>query len=207
MKIISVLNHKGGVGKSTIATNLAGYYANKGENVLLGDFDIQQSSQNWLNFRPDNAAPIKTWELENGKLVTPPNDTSHIIIDSPAGIRSNSLERLVTMSDKIITPLKPSLLDMMSTEQFFEEVIAMINNQDKKIDICVVGNMVDFRTKSAEQLRKFLDNIGIECPTFIRQGQIYIHLVAHGLSIFDSKSDTFKHETDQWQPLIDWLEN
>lgn len=56
MKIISILNHKGGVGKSIIATNLAGYYANKGGNVLLGDFDIQQSSQNWLNFRPENAA-------------------------------------------------------------------------------------------------------------------------------------------------------
>lgn len=206
MKIISILNHKGGVGKSTIATNLAGYYANKGGNVLLGDFDVQQSSQNWLNFRPENAAPIKTWELEDGKLVTPPDDTTHIVIDSPAGIRSNSLERLVSMSDKIITPLKPSLLDMMSTEQFFEEVVTMINNQEKQIDLCVVGNMVDFRTKSAEQLRKFLDDIGIECPTFIRQGQIYIHLVAHGLSIFDSKSDTFKREIEQWQPLIDWLE-
>lgn len=206
MKIISILNHKGGVGKSTIATNLAGYYANKGGNVLLGDFDIQQSSQNWLNFRPENAANIKTWELEDGKLVTPPEGTTHIIIDSPAGIRANSLERLVKMSDKIITPLKPSLLDMMSTEQFFEEIVLMINNQEKNIDLCVIGNMVDVRTKSAEQLRKFLDNIDIECPTFIRQGQIYIHLVAHGLSIFDSKTDTFKREIEQWQPLLNWLE-
>lgn len=206
MKIISILNHKGGVGKSTIATNIAGYYANKGGKVLLGDFDVQQSAQNWLNIRPDNAASIKTWDLENGKLVTPPNDTTHIIIDSPAGIRCNSLEKLVSMSNKIITPLKPSLLDMLSTEEFFNEVVSMINKQEKQIDLCVIGNMVDSRTKSAEQLKMFLDNTGIDCPTFIRQGQIYIHLVAHGLSIFDSKSDTFKKEIEQWQPLIDWLE-
>lgn len=68
MKIISILNHKGGVGKSTIATNLAGYYANKGGNVLLEDFDVQQSSQNWLNFRPENAAPIKTWGVRRWSL-------------------------------------------------------------------------------------------------------------------------------------------
>lgn len=207
MKIISILNHKGGVGKSTIATNLAGYYANQGGKVLLGDFDVQQSSQNWLNFRPDNAAPIQNWELEDGKLVTPPHGTTHIIIDGPAGIRANSLERLVSMSDKIITPLKPSLLDMMTTEQFFEEVVEMINKQPKNIDLCVVGNMVDARTKSAEQLKKFLNEIGIDCPTFIRQGQIYIHLVTHGLSIFDSKTATFEKEIEQWKPLINWLEN
>lgn len=206
MKVISILNHKGGVGKSTIATQLAGYYANQGHKVLLGDFDIQQSAQNWLGIRPENAAPISTWEINNGMLSVPPEDTSHIIIDSPAGIRAGSLQKLVSMSDKIIAPLKPGIFDMMSSQVFLEEIIGMINEQEKHTDLCLIGNMVDTRTKSTEQLKKFVDSLGIECPVFIRQGQIYVHLAAHGLTIFDSKTNVFEKEVEQWQPLLDWLE-
>jgi chromosome partitioning protein len=206
MKVISILNHKGGVGKSTIATNLAGYFANSGHEVLLGDFDIQQSSQNWLGMRPDSAAPINTWEIIDGQLVTPPESTSRIIIDSPAGIRAHSLKKMVGMSDKVIAPLKPGTFDMLSTQVFLEEIIEMINEQDKPTDICVIGNMVDPRTKAAEQLHKFIDSLGLSSPTFIRQGQIYVHLCAHGLSLFDAKNNVFAKEVEQWQPLLDWIE-
>lgn len=208
MKVISILNHKGGVGKSTLATNLAGCYANanKGYKVLLGDFDVQQSSQNWLSLRPESAVKINTWEFEGDRLTEPPHDTTHIIIDSPAGIRANSLRRLVAMSDKVITPLRPSTFDIMSTETFLEEIIGMINEQEKATDLCVVGNMVDIRTKSAEKLSHFVKNLGLDCPVFIRQAQIYVHLAAHGLSIFDSNSALFERDIEQWKPLIDWLE-
>ena len=94
------------MGKSTIATNIAGYYANQGENVVIGDFDIQQSSRNWLALRPENTAAINSWEIEEGQLVSPPEGTSYIIVDSPAGLRGTSLKKLVSISDKIIIPLK-----------------------------------------------------------------------------------------------------
>lgn len=207
MEVISILNHKGGVGKSTIATNLAGYFANKGGKVLLGDFDIQQSSRNWLALRPSNAVPIDTWEIKDGQLVTPPKGTTHIIIDSPAGIRAESLSQLVSLSDKVITPLRPSAFDIMSTTTFLEEIVEMINNQEKETEICVVGNMVDFRTKAADNLAKFVTNLGIECPMFIPQSQIYVLFAAHGLSLFDSKSAVFQPEIEKWKPLLEWIEN
>ena len=46
--IVGVMSSKGGVGKSTLATNLAGYFANQGHEVMLGDIDRQQSSREWL---------------------------------------------------------------------------------------------------------------------------------------------------------------
>ena len=52
MRHIMVLNPKGGCGKSTIATNLAGYYANLGKKVALADFDPQRSSLDWVESRP-----------------------------------------------------------------------------------------------------------------------------------------------------------
>lgn len=206
MKVISILNHKGGVGKSTIATNTAAYYANQGLKVLLGDFDVQQSSQNWLSLRPNNTASIQSWKFVNGVLEDIPKDTDIIIIDSPAGVSGDFLKRLVSMSNKVITPLKPSNLDMQSTHAFLEEIIEIINEKKQETELCLIGNMVDIKTKSAESLNTFMEKIGLESPTNIRQSQIYVNLIAHGLSIFDAKGDIFEKEYEQWNPLIDWLD-
>jgi chromosome partitioning protein len=205
MKIVSILNHKGGVGKSTIATNIAGYYANSGGKVLIGDFDMQQSSQNWLNMRPDNASRINPWEIKSGQLVTPKKDITHIIVDTPAGTRENSLRKFVLMSDKIIVPVKPSIFDILSTQSFLEELIEMVNEKEQPTDVCIVGSMTDTRTKSSEQLKKFIDGLGIECPMVIRQTQIYVHLAAHGLTIFDTTSNVFEKDVETWMPLIKWI--
>lgn len=207
MKVISILNHKGGVGKSTISTNLAGYFANKGKRVMIGDFDVQQSSQNWLDQRPKKLAPIYAWEIQNGSLSTPDSNMDYVIVDSPAGIRAGSLYKLVSMSHKVIIPLKPGFFDMMSTESFLEEIVEVINNQAKETDICLIGNMVDMRTKASEQLVKFIQSCGLNNPTMISQAQIYVHLAAHGLTLFDSRSNLFEKEIKQWMPLITWVDD
>lgn len=205
MKVISILNHKGGVGKSTISTNLAGYYANNGGKVLIGDFDMQNSSQNWLSLRPTNAMPIYSWEIRDGKISEPPKDTTHIIIDSPAGIEGVSLENLLSLSDKVIVPVRPGAFDMMSTQSFLKEAVEIINKQDRGTDICVVGNMVDMRTKAADNLAKFVSNLGLACPLFIQTSQVYVYLAEKGLTIFDSKEDIFASETERWKSLVDWI--
>ena len=52
MPVIVVANPKGGVGKSTLSTNIAGYFASRGRAVMLGDVDRQQSARTWLALRP-----------------------------------------------------------------------------------------------------------------------------------------------------------
>ena len=206
-KVISILNHKGGVGKSTLSTNLAGYFANLGKKVMIGDFDVQQSSQNWLLQRPKNLAPIYSWEISNGQLTPPQMDVDYVIVDSPAGIRAGSLKKLVCMSDKVIVPLRPGYFDILSTESFLEEIVEIINEQEKPTDLCLIGNMVDMRTKASEQLQKFIQSCNLTSPTMIRQAQIYVHLAAHGLTVFDSKSNLFEKEIEQWLPLLEWVES
>mgnify|MGYP006152627567 CR=1 FL=1 len=51
MPIVVVANPKGGVGKSTLSTNVAGYFASQGHAVMLGDVDRQQSARQWLGLR------------------------------------------------------------------------------------------------------------------------------------------------------------
>ena len=86
MPVIVVANPKGGVGKSTLATNIAGYYASQGHPVLLGDADRQRSAQLWLGLRPPEARPIGTWDMNTDVMTRPPRNSSHIIIDTPTGL-------------------------------------------------------------------------------------------------------------------------
>ena len=60
MPVIVVANPKGGVGKTTLSTNLAGYLASRGRAVMLGDVDRQQSSRQWLALRPEAAPKIQS---------------------------------------------------------------------------------------------------------------------------------------------------
>ncbi len=206
MKTIAVVNHKGGVGKSTVVTTLASCFANKDKKVLLGDFDIQQSSANWLTTRPEDLKKVHSWEFDGKGMPTPDADTDYLIIDTHAGLRSNDLAKIVAMSDKVIVPVRPGSFDIMSTETFLEEIVDMINAQSRATDICVIGNMVDARTKSSQQLLAFTSGTGLDNPTNIRQTQLYIHLAAHGMSVFDSASDLVAKDKEMWEPLIKWVE-
>ena len=85
MPVVVVANPKGGVGKSTLATHVAGYYAAQGHEVMLGDADRQQSSRLWLRLRPNAARPISTWEVSPDLIVRPPRSATHVVIDTPAG--------------------------------------------------------------------------------------------------------------------------
>ena len=92
MPVIVVANPKGGVGKSTVSTQLAGYLAHRGHRVMLGDADRQQSSRAWLGLRPEAVPPIATWEVDRDHIVKPPKGTTHIVLDTPAGLHGKRLD-------------------------------------------------------------------------------------------------------------------
>ena len=70
MPVIVIANPKGGAGKSTLSTNVAGFLASQGHAVMLGDADVQQSSRLWLSLRPDTVTRITTWELQADLVLT-----------------------------------------------------------------------------------------------------------------------------------------
>ena len=91
MPIVVIANPKGGVGKSTLATNVAGYFANQGHSVMLGDVDRQQSSRLWLGLRPEAAKPIAAWDVQRDFIVRPPKGTTHVVLDTAAGLHGTRL--------------------------------------------------------------------------------------------------------------------
>src|SRR5436190_756801 len=153
MPVIVVANPKGGVGKTTLSTNLAGYLASRGRAVMLGDVDRQQSSRTWLGLRPDGLPPISAWEVSEGEVVRPPKGTTHIVLDTPAGLHGKRLDEVMKLADKVLIPLQPSIFDIHATHQFIDELLA--HRRSSKVQMAVVGMRTREGTISTDQLRSF----------------------------------------------------
>lgn len=201
MPVIAIINPKGGVGKSTLSTNLAGYFAAQGHKVMLGDADQQQSSRAWLSLRPPGLPPIATWELGNGNIVKPPKGTTHVVIDTPAGLKGSKLDSIVKLADKLIVPLQASMFDILATEDFLKSISA----RDSKQSIGVIGMRVNARTKAADQLAHYVAQLGLPVLGYLRDTQNYIQLAAHGATLWDVAPSKVEKDLAQWDQLIAWL--
>lgn len=205
MPIVVVANPKGGVGKSTLSTNVAGYFASQGHAVMLGDADRQQSSRLWLQLRPPAARPIATWAVSHDLIARPPRDTSHVVLDTPAGLHGWRFKDVMRMADKVLVPLQPSIFDIYATRDFLDEVAEFRDADKAKIGI--VGMRVDGRTIAAEKLQEFVGGLDLPVLGFLRDTQNYIHLAARGLTLFDVAPGRVDKDLQQWRAICDWLDN
>lgn len=205
MPVIVIANPKGGVGKSTLSTNLAGYFAAQGQQVLLGDVDRQQSARAWLGIRPASARPIATWEIDEDDMAKPPKGTSHVVLDTPAGLHGRRLNDILKVADKVMVPLQPSMFDILATREFLAQLAAEKSVRKGDIDVGIVGMRVDSRTRSAEQLHRFVESLNLPMLGYLRDTQNYVQLAAHGLSMWDVAPSRVQRDLEQWQPLLDWV--
>jgi chromosome partitioning protein len=204
MPVFVVANPKGGVGKSTLATNLAGYLASRGHAVMLGDADRQHSSRTWLDLRPVGLPEISTWEVSHDAVVRPPRGTTHVVLDTPAGLTGKRLDEVMKIADRVLVPLQPSIFDIHATHAFLQELDA--NRRGGRVAVGVVGMRTREGTIATQQLRTFLGSMRVPLLTFLRDTQNYVHLAAHGLSLWDVASSRFEHDIEQWEPIIRWVD-
>ncbi len=204
MPIVVVANPKGGVGKSTLSTNIAGYFASCGHAVMLGDVDRQQSSRLWLGLRPPAARPIATWETDAANIAKPPKGTTHVVLDTPAGLHGKRLNEVMKMADHIVVPLQPSVFDIFATRAFLDDLVQ--NKHAGKARIGLIGMRVDARTIASGHLHEFVDMLGVPVLGYLRDTQNYIHLTARGLTLFDVAPSRVEKDLAQWQGLCHWLD-
>jgi len=205
MRKIMVLNSKGGCGKSTIATNLASYYASyEGKKVTLVDFDPQGSSLDWLKVRPKILADITAINATK-EAVRFSKDTEVVIMDVPARIEGRELAGLVKRVETIIIPVLPSPIDIRAAANFIKELLTSARVSRKETKVAVIANRVRENTLSYHALYAFLKSLKIPFVTTIRDTQNYIHAEEKGVGIFEMAPSKVWQDLEQWDPLVKWL--
>jgi chromosome partitioning protein len=206
MKAFLVANPKGGSGKSTLATNLAGYFASKRHEVMLGDIDRQQSSREWLAARPFELPSIDTWDIGHDNIARPPKGTSHVVLDTPAGLHGKMLDKVLKLSTRVIVPVQPSMFDMLATRHFLEALLSEKAIKKGRADVAVIGMRVDARTRAAAELERFFATFDLPVLTYLRDTQLYVQAAAGGMTLFDLPPSRVERDMEQWRAIIDWAE-
>ena len=204
MRAVLVANPKGGAGKTTLATNLSGYFANKGKKTTLCDLDRQQSSLRWMAFRDPALAAITGYFAGNQISLNLPKEADWVVVDAPAGLQGYKLSDYLRTVDKVIVPLVPSVFDMAATEDFLNSIRSEIRGQRVKVGI--VAMRVDPRTRAAGMLEEFLKHVDIPIVAYLRNTQNYVNVAAAGATVFDPPRARHKRDLEQWTPLVEWIE-
>lgn len=204
MPVLAIANPKGGVGKTTLATQIAGHWARCGRAVMLGDVDRQQSCARWLALRPAAARAIAGWDASRDDVLKPPRGTTHVVLDTPAGLHGQRLREVLRRADRLLVPVQPGMFDMFATHDFLQIVR---ERGHAGLRVAVVGMRIDERTLAARQLQDFFGSLGLPVAGFVREAQVYRHLAAQGLTLFDVRPRQVERELAPWRSVLAWVDS
>ena len=205
MRHIMVMNAKGGCGKSTLATNIASYFATTGAAVALADYDPQRSSLDWLERRPANRPEIAGVAGYESGLRHSPRNADFLIIDAPARSHGKELTDLVNHAETIIVPVLPSTIDMQATANFLEELKNVHKIANKRAKLATVANRVRDNTLIFDDLDEYLTKTRVPYIAALREAQNYVRAYTRGLGIFELPEYLAWPDWDEWEPLTAWL--
>ena len=205
MRHIMVMNAKGGCGKSTLATNIASYFANEGAAVVLADYDPQRSSLDWLERRDGNRSEIIGIAAYEEGLRYVPRGADVVVIDAPARSHGRELTDLVRHAETIVVPVLPSPIDMQATATFLEELKSVGKVHRKQAKIATVANRVRDNTLIWDDLDEYLTKTRVPYVAAFREAQNYVRAYTRGLGIFELPEYLAWPDWDDWEPLTAWL--
>jgi len=214
MQRIVVINRKGGCGKTTISTNLASFYAVKGLNAALFDYDPQSSSMRWLKKRQQDMPEIYGIEAHQGaaKGVTMswhlrlPSNTERLIIDTPPGLKGSGLIEQIKGADCILIPVLPSPVDIYATADFIRDLMLEAKVRLKDTKLAIVANRIKKNTKSIESLERFLKSLNIPVVGRLRDSQNYVHAQEEGKGVHELINRNAYLDKMHWTAIYEWLE-
>lgn len=211
---IIITNAKGGCGKTTIATNIASYYADRDLNVRLFDHDNQGSSLAWIDRRAQDvnlihgvdASKNSDHRLTRSWQLRVPPETDVAVIDTSAGIDVSELAEMFQANDSVIIPVLPSPIDIHATAHFIKDLLTTGKARKQMVRLAVIANRVRKHTVMYHSLERFLFSLKIPFIASLRDTQLYTRAIELGVGVQEIKSVRAKIDIEQWAPIIRWLE-
>ena len=211
---IVVLNPKGGSGKTTLATNLASYFARRGPPPTLIDCDPKGYSMRWLNNRSEEHAKVygvAAYEhcgagAGRSELHAWPGSRV-LIVDLPAALPENQLYYQTYDAHSVLIPVMPSEIDIYSAAQFIADLLLVAQFDRRNRKLAIVANRTRQNTKSLRMLLRFLTSLDIPIIAQLRDSQNYVHAAARGIGVYDLPAYLARKDTEQMDRIVDWLDN
>jgi chromosome partitioning protein len=207
MRHILVTNAKGGCGKSTLATNLAAYFASEGYQTVLADYDPQGSALAWLDERSEECAPITGISGFDEGLRHLPRSADFVVIDAPARSHGKELTELVKHAETVIVPVLPSPIDIKAAHSFIDELLQRGKIERHQARVAVVANRVKENTLIFEELDEYLSGLKVPYLAALREAQNYIRAYQRGIGIHELPPYLAWPDWEQWEPIIEWLDS
>jgi len=210
---IVVLNPKGGCGKTTLATNIAAYYAMRGPAPTLVDLDSQGFSMRWLDRRPSDRPKIhgsgayqqSMQGRDTVHLQTRP-DTENLIIDLPAALSPDEFQDVTYDAGSILIPVLPSNIDVNCASQFIADLLLVAQIDRRNRQLAVVANRTRQNTKSYQMLLRFLTTLQIPLIAVLRDSQNYVHAAGQGIGICEMPAYNVQKDIPQLKLIVSWLD-
>lgn len=206
MLSILVASSKGGVGKTTVSTNLAAYFALAGKHTAMVDADRQGSARLWCEKRAGlDAAVLPLDGTRRGWDRQLPDDTQRLVVDGPAGAMADDLAPFLDRVDAVVVPVLPSVLDLEATVPFLDSLSTHDRVRKGKLPVGLVANRLKPWTNASQQVIAQLGAWPYPLVAQLRDTQAYVLLAGLGKSLFDYQSEQVRNHQDDWTPLLQWL--
>jgi chromosome partitioning protein len=209
-----VINAKGGAGKTTIATNLASFFASRNVPTTIADYDPQGSSLNWLRLRSTDRFRIHGADLSPraGTVSGPiagrrhiPQETEQLIIDAPGGASRLLLQDLLARTQCILIPVAPSSIDVHATANFIKELLLVGMVRIRRIRMAIVANRVSSSRRDYAPLAKFIASLRITFLASVSNSELYVDAAENGLGVFEVPPDQAIAEQAEFLPIAEWV--
>jgi chromosome partitioning protein len=205
MRHVMVLNSKGGCGKSTLATNIAVFFAHAGQQVCIADYDRQRTSLDWLAQRPADLPAISGVAAFDEGLRNVKRTTEVLVIDAPARVHGTELNELVRRAETIIVPVLPSSIDMKACEHFMAELLEIGKVSRRQAKLALVANRVREYTLIYEELDEYLNKLKVPYLGSLREAQNYVRAFSRGMGVLELPEYLAWPDWKQWKPIGEWL--
>jgi len=198
VSIISVLNPKGGSGKTTISTNLARSLHERGHSVLLVDSDPQGSARDWHAANETNPIELVALDRPNNvkTLTSMAANYDFIVVDGAAKLE-DMIAACIKVSDFVLIPVQPSPYDIWAASDLVDFIKARQEVTDGiPLAGFIVSRVVE-GTRLGSDIRAALDEYALPIfETTISQRQVYPQTASEGMTVFDADNAKAKAEAE-----------